>query len=161
LITLSHLQAKRGALFETAFANALAASGFDVFKIGKIVNESGHIREIDASVRLGSEHLVLFECRSMERPLDFEVGRPRTFAERQRQLTAKVAQVLSLRDFVRENPKGRNYDFSWAKTITPFVVSPFVEWIWERTELLWHDSNTPRILQADEAIRFLEAHRRN
>jgi hypothetical protein len=34
-------------------------------------------------------------------------------------------------------------------------VSPFIEWIWERSDRLWHDATTPRILQADEAIAYL------
>jgi hypothetical protein len=30
-----------------------------------------------------------------------------------------------------------------------------IEWIWERSDRLWHNATTPRILQADEAINYL------
>jgi hypothetical protein len=50
--------------------------------------------------------------------------------------------------------KGRN-TLSRAKTVQTFVVSPFIEWSWERGDRLWHDASTPRILQADEATRYL------
>jgi hypothetical protein len=149
-----HDQTSRGTVFEDAFRGALAAEGFVQAQAGDIVNAPGQKREIDASVRLGEE-LYLFECRSIERPLDFELGRPRTLEARRRFLDLKVDQVLSLRDFITTNPSGRNYDFRWAKTISAFVVSPFVEWIWDRSDRLWHSREVPRILQADEAISFL------
>jgi hypothetical protein len=151
---VQHDQTARGTVFEDAFRGALAAEGFVRAQAGEIVSACGEKREIDASVRLGQE-LYLFECRSIERPLDFELGRPRTLEARRRFLDSKVDQVLSLRDFITTNPSGRNYDFRWAKTISAFVVSPFVEWIWDRSDRLWHSREVPRILQADEAISFL------
>jgi len=154
---VQHQQTIRGSVFEETFRVALAAEGFVQPQTGEIVAASGEKREVDATVRIGDD-LFLFECRSIERPLDFELGRPRTLEARRGFLESKVRQVLSLRDFVISNPSGRNYDFRWAKTISAFVVSPFVEWIWDRSDRLWHSNDIPRILQADEAISYL--HRR-
>jgi hypothetical protein len=86
-----------------------------------------------------------------------EIGRLQTLARRQELLEQKVEQALTLREFVLEFPVGRNYDFAWASTVSAFVVSPFVEWIWERSDRLWHNPTMPRILQADEAITYLRA----
>ena len=134
--------------------DALTAEGFERSKDGEIVANSGKMREIDASVRIGDQ-LVLFECRSIERPLDFELGSPKTLATRCEFLDEKIEQAITLREFILAHPTGRNYDFGWAKTVSTFVVSPFVEWVWERSDHLWHDKSVPRILQADEAISYL------
>jgi hypothetical protein len=151
---VQHDQTERGTVFEVAFQEALEAEKFEIAKIGRIVAHSGDQREIDASVRIGNK-LVLFECRSIERPLDFELGQPKTIKTRCDFLNTKVDQALSLRDFILANPSGRNYNFGWATSVLTFVVSPFVEWIWDRSTRLWHDAETPRILQADEAIEYL------
>ena len=157
-VRVAHETNEKGTVFEKEFQAALRARDYEVPCVGEITNNNGNMREIDASVRLGSD-LVLFECRSSERPLDFEIGRPKTLKERCRILEEKVTQVLSLRDFVTAHPVGRNYDFSWARNVSAFVVSPFVEWTWSRSERLWHDRLTPRILQADEALEMLRKRR--
>jgi len=151
---VQHAQTRRGFVFEEAFRAALVTEGFEIPKAGDIYGPNGEHREIDASVRLG-DCLILFECRSIERPLDYEIGRLQTLARRQQLLEQKVEQALSLREFVLKFPVGRNYDFGWATSVSTFVVSPFIEWIWERSDRLWHNATTPRILQADEALAFL------
>jgi hypothetical protein len=149
-----YAQGRRGSVFETAFRSALAAEGFVSPQTGEVRAADGSAREIDASARVG-DCLFLFECRTIERPLDFEIGRISTLTRRQQFLDQKIDQALSLREFVLKNPVGRNYDFRWAKSVEVFVVSPFVEWIWDLGERLWRDATTPRILQADEAIAYL------
>jgi len=139
---VQHEQSVRGSVFEEAFRAALTAEGFTEAHTGEIVSAKGEKREIDASIRVGDE-LFVFECRSIERPLDFELGRPRTLERRRAFLESKAQQVLSLREFVISNPLGRNYDFRWAKTVSAFVVSPFVEWIWDRSDRLWHSNDVP------------------
>jgi hypothetical protein len=151
---VQHAQTRRGFVFEASFRAALVAAGFEIPKTGDIYEPNGEHREIDASVRVG-DCLILFECVSIERPLDYEIGRLQTLARRQERLEQKVEQALTLREFVVKFPVGRTYDFGWARTVSTFVVSPFIEWIWDRSERLWHNATTPRILQADEAITYL------
>jgi hypothetical protein len=78
-----------------------------------------------------------------------------TFAVRQTRLDEKVTQVLSLVDFIEAEPKGGNYEFEDFEDIEAYVVSPFYEWIWERSDLLWVDER-PRILAAAEALEYLQ-----
>jgi len=151
---IQYKQTARGSVFEEAFRAALATEGFEQPHVGEIIASAGEKREIDASVRI-ADHLIIFECRSIERPLDYELGRPKTLEVRRAFLDQKVDQAMSLREFIVIHPNGRNYDFRWAKNISTFVVSPFIEWIWDRSARLWHDNHTPRILQADEAISYL------
>jgi len=152
---LQYEQTRRGTVFEEAFRRALADEGFSIDQVGVITTTSGEKREIDASVRIGDE-LIVFECRSIERPLDYEIGRPNTLSTRQRLLDEKVDQVLSLVRLIEEEPTGRNYDFVWASNVTAVVVSPFIEWIWDNSSRLWLDKDVPRIMQADEVIRWLK-----
>jgi hypothetical protein len=151
-VRLSHDQSHRGTIFEEAFRRALQARSYDV-RSGKLKAPAGE-RELDAGVVLGNT-LYVFECVSVERPLDYEIGNPQTIKSRCERLDKKVDQTLSLAEFLSENRKGANYDFSNVTHITPLVVSPFEEWIWDRSSRLWLDEATPRILSANEALELL------
>jgi hypothetical protein len=151
---VAHNQSARGTIFEEEFKSALSARGYKLHS-GELYTLNGSSRELDAAVRIG-DSLLIFECVSVERPLDYEIGNPSTFSARQDRLDAKVTQALSLAEFLQANPKGKNYDFTGVEKFKPYVVSPFVEWIWNRSERLWLEDGTPRILSAWEAIRLLE-----
>jgi hypothetical protein len=71
-------------------------------------------------------------------------------------LDDKVKQVLELAEFLEANPRGTNYDFGGVRRIVPLVVSPFVEWLWDRSARLWLSDGTPRILSAGEALDLME-----
>ena len=153
-VRVAHDGTLRGTVFEETFRAALKEKGYEVVA-GKLRLDEKTERELDAGVRLGTR-LVLFECISAERPLDYEIGRPETLASRKARLDEKIDQVLSLEQFLRKNPVGRTYDFTWAEDFVSFVVSPFVEWAWERSPRLWLPDGTPRIVSAREAIRYLD-----
>lgn len=142
-----------GTAFETLFREALKRRDYDLHS-GKLVANDGSERELDAGVIVG-DRMYLFECVSIERPLDYEIGRPKTLTGRQDRLSQKLDQAHSLHDFVSNNPSGRNYDFSRATTVVWAVVSPFVEWIWDAGPELWLDDETPRILSPEEAFLLL------
>jgi hypothetical protein len=59
-------------------------------------------------------------------------------------------------DFIGKNSAGSNFDFQHYSNRIHIVVSPFVEWIWDKTDRLWLDVATPRILSAQEAFDYLE-----
>jgi hypothetical protein len=144
-----------GTVFEKLFKEALERRGFNV-ESGRLVAHDGSERELDAGVLVG-DRMYLFECVSIEGPLDYEIGRPKTMAVRRERLSQKLDQAKSLHAFVAKNPSGRNYDFSDAKEFVWAVVSPFVEWIWDLGSDLWLDSRIPRILAPNEAFSLLRA----
>jgi hypothetical protein len=154
-VGIRDVRGAKGTVFEEGFREALKGSGLALEKFGEIENSRGERREIDASVRIGDD-LVLLECKSMERPLDIEIGKPQSLARREAELNAKIDQALSLAEFIVKDPKGKNYDFTWAKRVASFVVSPFIEWIWDTTPRLWYTRGVSRILSADEAISYLK-----
>lgn len=150
---VQHDQAAKGELFEEHFRKSIERANLELLeerhlKYGKIE------REVDAGVRVGNT-LFLCECRAMERPLDFEIGRLKTIELRNLEFSKKVNQAASLEEFVRVHPLGSNYDFTWADRIVSIVVSPFIEWIWSREPSLWLTDSVPRILSAREAIDYI------
>lgn len=150
---IRHDGSKRGIAFEDEFRAAIKEAGYSVPFAGELTNDLGQVREMDASVRLG-DTLYIFECISMERPLDYEIGRIPTIDQRSADLERKLDQVLSLSAFIKSYPKGKNYDFGWARNIVPFVASPFVEWICSSAEKCWHTSSIPRLLFSRRDPRF-------
>jgi hypothetical protein len=115
---------------------------------------TGEPREVDAAVRIGSR-LVLVECVSYELPIDYDIGKPSVFEKRKEFILKKIEQAKTLADRITEQPKGTNFDFSWAKSIDWRVVSPFVEFAWHVNEPLIDERGLPRVLQIGELLENL------
>ncbi|WP_375591206.1 hypothetical protein ABWH89_18795 [Hoeflea alexandrii] len=144
-----------GTVFEKLFRDALMRRGYDL-KSGDVFSEDGKQREMDAGVQIG-DCLYLFECVSVERPLDYQIGKPKSISVRNERLATKLKQVEGLNEFIARNPAGRNYDYSTVKRIEHFVVSPFVEWVWSFEPTLWSDLGFPRLVSPDEAFLILDS----
>jgi hypothetical protein len=109
---------------------------------------------VDAAVRIG-DRLFLIECFSYELPLDFEIGKRSVFDKRKEFIIEKVDQAQTLAERVAKEPKGTNFDVSWAKSIEWRVVSPFVEFAWQIDEPLYDEAGMPRVLQVHELLGHL------
>lgn len=121
-VRVAHNQSKRGTVFEEAFRRALSNRGFR-FQSGPLQSVAEGEREMDAGVVIG-DVLYAFECVSVERPLDYEIGSLTTFSRRSERLDGKVTQVLTLADFLRAEPRGTNYDFTQVREIVPACRFP-------------------------------------
>ncbi|WP_394570861.1 hypothetical protein [Citrobacter amalonaticus] len=148
---------KKGFEFEDSLCEVLRCEGFDVILDSFIIKKGDLKREIDAGVRL-NDKLYLFECKCFERPLNFDIGNIETLNHRMEELDKKLTQADTLIDFVIENKTGDNYDFSWAKDISSYVVSSYTEWIWSIDERLWSsDKGIPRIVSVYEVLKLLRS----
>jgi hypothetical protein len=143
-----------GEAFEDAVRSALRSRGFDICLQGGLRWPSGNPREVDAGVRI-DDRLLLIECFSYELPLDYEVGKPSVFEKRKEFTLKKLDQAQSLAERITKEPKGTNFDVSWAKGIDWRVVSPFVEFAWHFGEALFDDEGWPRVLQVRELLDYL------
>jgi hypothetical protein len=143
-----------GESFENSVRNAIRARGLDLYFQGPLKWQSGNPREVDAAVRIG-DRLVLIECFSYEMPLDYEVGKPSVFDKRKAFILDKADQARTLAERIEKEPKGTNFDVTWAKSIEWRVVSPFVEFAWQIDEPLYDDAGMPRILQVRELLDYL------
>ena len=140
----------RGAIFEGNVRESLQARGINL--------EQRNFRFLDGSnaeadaVFYKDGRLVVADCFSMWRPLDFEISRPKTMAYRRRELEAKVRYALARSTKLAANPRGRNFDFASASEVLTIIVTPKVEWLWDESDLLWVAPGIPRIMQANEFI---------
>ncbi|KHT22269.1 hypothetical protein [Pectobacterium carotovorum] len=147
---------KKGFEFEDSLCDLLKAEGFDVILNSSIIKIGDNKREVDVGVRLNNK-LYLFECKCFERPLNFDIGDPDTIKYRVEELDKKLTQADTLIDFITNNIKGDNYDFSWATDISSYVVSSYTEWVWSKEKRLWSKNLTiPRIVSVYEALKLLK-----
>lgn len=145
----------KGPVFEAGVRDALGRVGLEIVYSGEVEFPDGAQREIDAAVRLG-DRLVLIECFSFERPLDFELARPGVLAARQKRLLAKAAQARSLHDAILARPSGKNFDFSWATSVEWRLASPFVEFAWDFSDDCFDQQGVARLMQVDELLDYLK-----
>jgi len=143
-----------GEAFEESVRKAVTASDFEIPLQGKIHWKDGAEREVDVSVRI-DDRLVILECFSYELPLDYEIGKPSVFECRKKFISGKLSQASSLADRLANEPVGRDFDVSWARTVEWRVVSPFVEFAWHLQEPLWDANGVARILQVSELLDYL------
>ena len=94
----------------------LRSRKFDICLQGELRWPTGNPREVDAGVRMG-DRLLLIECFTYELPLDYEVGKPSVFEKRKAFILNKLDQAQTLAERVAKEPKGSNFDVSWAKTV--------------------------------------------
>ena len=140
----------RGTIFENNVRESLQARGVKLEKRNfTFLDESK--AEADA-VFYKDGKLVVADCFSMWRPLDFEIARPKTLAHRRKGLEEKVRYALARSAKLAAQPLGRNFDFSMASEIVTVIVTPKVEWLWDESDLLWVAPGIPRIMQANEFI---------
>ena len=88
-------------------------------------------------------------------PLDYEVGKPSVFDRRRDFILEKVNQARTLEERVSSEPKGTNFDVTWAKSIEWRVISPLVEFAWLIDEPLYDEAGLPRVLQVHELLGHL------
>jgi hypothetical protein len=143
-----------GKAFEDSVRAALQSRKLDVCFEGDLIWPSGDPREVDAAVRIG-DRLLLIECFSYEMPLDYEVGKPSVFEKRKEFISKKLKQAQTLVERISKEPKGVNFDFSWAKSIDWRLVSPFVEFAWHVNDPLFDENGLPRLLQVRELLENL------
>ncbi len=146
-------EGRRGKVFEKLFRTALTNRKCSVHS-GKRIARDGTSRELDAGV-VYENRLYLFECVAIERPLDYEISKLEVMEKRRQRLAEKLGRVVSLSEFLENNRIGRNYDYSDLDGFEPFVVSPFIEWIWSREDALWYTADIPRIIAPNEAFELL------
>ena len=158
---LQHYDSKnrKGFEFEVSLCELARNNKFDVILDSTKIKTQNHNREVDVGIRVGDK-LYLFECKCFERPLNFDIGEPKTINHRIEELDKKLEQADTLREFVIGNSKGTNYDFSWATEVHSYVVSPYTEWVWSKEERLWSSNpDIPRIISVHEVIELLKSER--
>jgi hypothetical protein len=143
-----------GETFEESVRAALRRRKLDVCLQGALRWPDGRSREVDGGVRI-DDRLILIECFSYELPLDYELGKPSVYEKRKEFILKKVEQAQTLAERISKEPRGTNFDVSWARTIEWRVVSPFVEFAWHMDAPLLDEDGLARVLQVRELLENL------
>jgi len=70
---------------------------------------------------------------------------------RKKKFEAKLKRPDELAEWLAEHRRGTNFEIPEnIDVIVPLVVSPFVEYIWSNSELLWLTSEIPRVCVPEE-----------
>jgi hypothetical protein len=148
-------KSRKGTEFEQTFAELAKQKSFEVVALSKTIVAKHLEREIDVAIRINNK-LYFFECVAPEMPLDFINGKQKTIANRIDRLQEKIDQVNTLVEFIKNNIKGDNYDFSWATEFHGIVVSPYTEWIWSLNKSYWTNTKGfPIVMSVNEALAYL------
>jgi hypothetical protein len=126
--------------------------GEKAFWIGreKIHNNKEEDREIDASFCV-RDFLFILECKSVNVSFGFDKGDVKSLNYRIEKSKEGLSQVEDKALFIAKNkhsltkpiPKGIKY-------IVPILITPFPEYIWEKSENLFLDKDLPKMLTLKE-----------
>lgn len=126
--------------------------GEENFWIGRkqVKNSKNENKEIDSSFRI-NKYLFILECKSINVSFGFDKGDKKSLEYRKTNLETALKAVENKAEFIATNyrdlypalPRGVHY-------IVPLVVSPFPEYIWEKSEYLFLEQRLPRILTLNE-----------
>lgn len=146
----------KGDKFHDTIAAALEKNGFELEVDKACESFCEGMRKPDIVVSLENNVIVIIECVSYERPLDFEYGNKEKIGKRQKWLESKLEQARTAKVFLERNAVGKNYNYGCAKRFEYLVASPFVEWVWSLSPEYWVNGEIPRILSPFEVVEALK-----
>ena len=93
----------------------------------ELIGDDGTRKQVDYAVWVGSDMLLVVECKAIARSIAFDRGRPDAITYRKERVVIEgLRQVDEKALWLSAHPKGRNYDISGCSKLLPLVVSPFV-----------------------------------
>ncbi|WLI77276.1 hypothetical protein Q5705_01555 [Kosakonia sp. H02] len=148
---------QRGLDFEELLRTEIEQQGYDLLPVRFLRRPDEKYRETDLAIRIGN-NLVLCDCRTSERPLDWIIGKPSVIEKRNKLMQEKIEKVLSIKEFVCENLPILNGDYSWVQSVISLGVVTEVEWIDSQEERYWldKDNDLPVLMSIQELLDFLE-----
>ncbi|BBL29237.1 hypothetical protein HN028_11040 [Pantoea ananatis] len=148
---------ERGNDFEDIIREEIKRRGYNLLQVRNFRRSDGKFRETDLAIRSGNT-LILCDCLSSERPLDWIIGKPSVIKKRTVLLRQKIEKVLSIKKFVSENLNSINGDYSWVENIISLGIVTDVEWIDSSEDIYWIDKerDLPILMSIQEFTDFLE-----
>lgn len=145
----------KGHDFEKVVKERLENSGISMWECAKkLKNKDGSCKEIDISF-VYEGYLFIGELKCHTRPLNFDIGNKKYLALRQEKFERAIKQVNHKARWLQGYRNASNYKIPEnVHTIVPFVISPFVEYIWDTSETLWITDDIPRICTIEECIQL-------
>ncbi|WGE89714.1 hypothetical protein [Actinobacillus arthritidis] len=149
--------AERGGLFEKYIKEKVKETGVEILDIKYIKNtQNDKYRETDIAIRI-RDNLILCDCKSIEKPIDFIKGTPKTVNKRNEIIKEKIDSILSIKDFVEKNKLELNHDLTWVKKFVSIGITADVEWIDSEDSKLWINDNYPILMSVKEFFNFIDS----
>lgn len=146
----------KGTNFETVVAARVRAAGLEPWLESREVHhQDGAEREIDLGVVSG-DTLFVVECKARVRGNRIDRGDWSGRLNRQDTLLEDLEQARTLAEFLREEPRGADYQLPNGVTrFEPVLCTPGPEFIWSHAPELWLTETIPRICTPDELVLVL------
>ncbi|PKR77563.1 hypothetical protein CEY16_06385 [Halalkalibacillus sediminis] len=149
-------ETKKGHLFEEYVRNKISENSFNIWVSQKeLKQKDGSKKEIDVSF-IYKNVLFICECKSNKMSLMYgTIGDKKSLDHRKMKMLKALKQVDVKATWLSKSKVGTNYEVpSEIDYIVPLVISPFTEYIWNYSDHLWLNHETPRILLPSEIIDF-------
>lgn len=145
----------KGHLFEDVVIERLTEKKFNLWQCKKKLEHSdGTSKEIDISF-IYKGFLFIGELKTHKMSLSFIKGDTQSLEFRKAKLKDALSQVDEKAKWLCTHTTGTNYNIPRdIKAIVPFVVTPFTEYIWSRSDDLWLTESIPRICTPSECEIF-------
>jgi hypothetical protein len=148
----------KGDDFELEAKRYLAANvpGFSPWMCHReLQSMSGHKMEVDISF-CKDQVLFVLECKAFKVSTGFDRGQPKELETRRQKLEEALDKVETLANMLAKEPRGRNYTIPDGIThIISIVVSPFPEYVHQRSGRYFLTESIPRICTVEELTKFL------
>jgi hypothetical protein len=148
----------KGEDFEREVAEYLVSevTGAEVLWRGQKLGDERN-REIDLGVLVGDTFFAL-ECKAHALDPAFERGEYEA-VEHRRQLNVQALNQIDERgSYLAKNPKGAKYELpAGARFVLSAALSPYPEYIHERSERFFLDERIPRVCTPEEMAIFLKS----
>ena len=148
---LSAKKERKGHLFEDIVIERLRKKNFYLWECKKKLNHhDGTSKEIDLSF-IYKGFLFIGELKSNKMSLSYIKGDIKSLEYRKKKMIDALSQIDDKAKWLSMHVSGTNYKIpEEVKAIIPFVVSPFKEYIWDRSSNLWITDLIPRICTPSE-----------
>jgi len=136
----------KGHSFEYFVYERLTKSRFAMWKcMQELKGNDGTIKEIDISF-IYKGYLFLGELKCHTQSSSYIKGDKQSLEFRRKKLTKALKQANEKARWIKNHCEGTNFLVPKdVHTIVPFVISPFVEYIWNIDDELWLTKDIPRI----------------
>lgn len=136
----------KGTLFEDYVIGLLKTANLALWECKKKLKHlDGSSKEVDVSFVHGSV-LFIGELKSNSMSVAFNsVGDTTSLEFRKKKLLKAIDQVDSKALWLKNHRQGTNFELPvMVRTIVPFIVTPFAEYIWTKSDLFWLTPEVPR-----------------
>ena len=147
---------KKGRIFEDNVINKIKKANLNIWENQKeLKGYDSTSKEIDVSF-YDKNVLFICELKCIKRSLSYITGDFKALKYRKDKFILALNEIEEKANWILTHKKGYNFKVpDFIKIIVPVVISPFIEYIWDRDDYYWICSDIPRICNISELLEVL------